>query len=160
MGARKGRNIRDNIFVLNAIANSVINGNEESVDVQLFDIKKCFDALWLEECINDLYDSGLDNDKLPLLFMENSNAKIAVKTSSGLSKRKGIKNIVMQGTVWGSIFCTATMDKLGKLVYANEELLYKYKGEVDTPYLGMVFDILSIQKCSSKALEANAAMQQ
>ena len=136
----------------------MINGSEESVDVQLFDIEKCFDALWLEECINDLYDSGLDNDKLPLLFMENSNAKIAVKTSSGLSKRKSIKNIVMQGTVWGSIFCTATMDKLGKLAYANEELLYKYKGEVDTPCLGMVDDILSIQKCSSKALESNAVI--
>ena len=64
----------------------------------------------------------------------------------------------MQGTVRGSIFCTTTMDKLGKLVYANEELQYKYKGEVDTPCLGMVDDILSIQKCSSKALEANAVI--
>ena len=44
VGARKGRNIRDNIFVLNAVNNSVINGNEEPVDAQLFDVEKCFDA--------------------------------------------------------------------------------------------------------------------
>ena len=67
VGARKGRNIRDNIFVLNAVTNSVVKGNEEAVDLQLYDVEKCFDALWVEECINDLYDAGLNNDKLPLL---------------------------------------------------------------------------------------------
>ena len=40
VGARKGRNVRDNIFVLNAVTNSVINGSEEPIDAQLFDIEK------------------------------------------------------------------------------------------------------------------------
>ena len=61
----------------------------------------------------------------------------------------------MQGTVFGSLMCTATMDKLGKLSYNNEDLLYKYRGVVDVPVLGMVDDILSIQKCS-KSGKANA----
>ena len=59
VGARQNRNIRDNIFVLNAITNSVINGNEDPVDVQVFDIEKCFDALWVEECIKDIYEASL-----------------------------------------------------------------------------------------------------
>ena len=25
---------------------------------------KCFDSLWLEDCLNDLYEAGVDNDKL------------------------------------------------------------------------------------------------
>ena len=125
VGARKNRNIRDNIFVLNAATNSVINGTEDHIDVQIFDLEKCFDALWLQECINDLYDTGFDNDKLPLLFLENKNANIAVKTSTGKSNRETIHNVVMQGTVWGSLFCTASMDKLGKLIYQNEDLLFK-----------------------------------
>ena len=54
VGARKNRNVRDNIFVLNAITNSVINGNSEPIDIQVFDIEKCFDALWVQECINDV----------------------------------------------------------------------------------------------------------
>ena len=144
VGARKGRNIRDNIFVLNAISNSVLKGQEEDVDIQVFDIEKCFDALWAQECINDIYDAGLTNDKLPLLFLENMNAQCAVKVNNCKSKRIDIKNTIMQGTVWGSLFCTATMDKLGKLVYKDKELVYKYKGVVDTPCLGMVDDILSI----------------
>ena len=38
-------------------------------------------------------------------------------------------------------------DKLGKLCYANKELLFKYKNVVEVPPLCMVDDILSIQKC-------------
>ena len=33
VGARKGRNVRDNIFTLNAITNSIVNGNEDPVDI-------------------------------------------------------------------------------------------------------------------------------
>ena len=46
VGARKGRNNRGNLFVLNAITNSVTNGNEEPCEVQVFDAYKCFDSLW------------------------------------------------------------------------------------------------------------------
>ena len=148
VGARKGRNIRDNIFVLNAIINSVLKGKEDSIDVQLFDVEKCFDSLWVEECINDAFEAGLDNDKLPLLFLENQNANCAVKINNKISKRKSISNIIMQGTVFGSLLCTTTMDQLGKLCYQNENLLYKYKGKVAVPTLGMVDDLLSVTKCT------------
>ena len=128
----------------------------EPIDVQLFDVEKCYDALWLQECINDLYDSGLKNDKLPLLFLENQNARVAVKSSQGISKRADIKNIVMQGSVWGSLFCTTTMDKLGQYCYENPEMLYDYKG-VAVPPLCTVDNILTIQKCQD-AKKINATI--
>ena len=115
VGARKNRNIRDNIFVLNAINNSVVNGTEEPIDIQVFDVEKCFDSLWVEECINDLYTAGLTNDKLNLLYIENQNANIAIKSQNGKSTRKSIKNVIMQGTVWGSLMCTSTMEKLAQM---------------------------------------------
>ena len=158
VGARSNRNVRDNIFVLNAITNSIVNANDEPIDVQVFDIEKCFDALWVEDCINDIYDTGFNNDKLPLLFIENQIAKIAVKTPSGMSDRVSIQNVIMQGTVWGSLCCTTSMDKLGKHVYDHEELIYKYKGEVKIPCMGMVDDILAIQKCSNDAIRINAVI--
>ena len=37
----------------------------------------------------------------------------------------------MQGTVFASLCCTATMDKIGQIVYNDEDLIYKYKDEVD-----------------------------
>ena len=47
VGARKGRNIKDNIFIINAITNSVRKGKEEEVDIQVYDVETCFDSLWL-----------------------------------------------------------------------------------------------------------------
>ena len=158
VGARKSRNIRDNIFVVNAIANSVVKGKEKSVDMQIYDVEKCFDALWLQDCVNDVFEAGLQNDKLPLLFLENSNAKVAVKTPNGISERINIKNIIMQGSVWGSLFCTASMDKLGQLAYENENLLYWYKGTVAVPPLCMVDDILAVQECSEASVRINSVI--
>ena len=156
VGARRNRNIRDNLFVVNAISNSVKRGTEEPVDMGAYDVEKCFDALWTFECINDLYEAGLKNDKLTLLFIMNQNAQVAIKTAHGMTERVDILNIIMQGTVWGSLFCTATMDKFAKHVYKNDDLLYKYKGEVSVPPLEMVDDILTIHKCGTASSAINA----
>ena len=155
VGARKERNIRDNIFVINAIMNAIRIEKKESVDFTLYDVEKCFDNLWLQEVINCLYEAGLQNDKLPLLFLENNTAQVAVKTSGGISNRVNIHNIIMQGSVWGSLCCVVLMDKLGQLSYENPDLLYYYKGLVATPPLQMVDDILGIQKCSRKSQRMN-----
>ena len=112
----------------------------------------------IQEFINDMYESGLKNDNLSILFLENQNAEIAIKTANGTTKRTTVKNVIMQGTVWGSLFCTTSMDKLGKMVYQNENLLYKYKNEVGIPTLGMVDDILSITKCSTDTVKTNGVI--
>ena len=54
----------------------------------------------------------------------------------------------MQGSVWGSLMCTASMSKIGELAYKNQELCYSYRGKVIVPPLGMIDDLLSIQKCN------------
>ena len=38
------------------------------------------------------------------------------------------------------------------------KMTYKYKGRVETPCLGMVDDILCIQKCSSSTAKLNAVV--
>ena len=79
VGARKQRSVRDNIFVLSAITNSVINGGSAPIQVQVMDAEKCFDKLWLQATTNAFYDAGLNSDMLNLLFKENRNARVAVK---------------------------------------------------------------------------------
>ena len=107
------------------------------------DIEKCFDKLWAKECFNDIYENGVTNDKLSLLYQINKNAQVAIKTSSGLTKRTPISDIIMQGTVWGCILCTSTIDNLGKQCYASPQDMYQYKG-VPIPPLGMVDDIICV----------------
>ena len=143
VGARKNRNIRDNIFVINAITNHTVKRKVKDIDIQIFDAYKCFDKLWAKECLNDVFENGFQNNKLPLLVKENEDAQVAIKTSTGLTRRVSISNVIMQGTVWGSLFCTSTMDMLGKEAYKQPEHLYKYHG-VPIPPLGMVDDIISV----------------
>ena len=78
-----------------------------------------------------------------------------MKNSSGLTQRDTISNIFMQGTVWGGIFCTTAMDKLGKIKYENPELLYSYKNSVGILALEMVNDIPDIQKCGVDSVKSN-----
>ena len=150
VGARKERNIRDNIFVINAITNEAVKKKKEGIDIQIFDAYKCFDKLWTKECFNDIYECGFTNDKLPLLFAENVNAQVAVKTATGTTRRTTINEVVMQGTVWGSLMCTSSMDKLGKLSYKAPQNLYKYK-DVPIPPLGMVDDIICVTSVEQTA---------
>lgn len=56
--------------------------------------------------------------------------------------------------------CTATMDKLGKLVYKTPHLLYKYKKTVDIPTLEMVVDVLTISKWGATSLAMNTTVNQ
>ena len=138
--------------MVNAVLNSVKQGSEDALDLCAYDVDKCFDALWKYECMNDIYEAGFKNDKLPLLFKMNQHLQVAVRTPVGMT----ITNIIMQGTVWGSLLCAATTDKLAKKVYEEGELLYKYKGEVDVPPLEMVDDIFTLQICGATSEAMNS----
>ena len=155
VGSRKGRNVRDNLFVLYVIMNSIKSGGEEACDIGIYDVIKCFDSLWAQECINDLWDAGCRDDKLKLLAIGSENANVAVQTPGGMTSRENISNIIMQGTVNAGLFCTSTMDKLAQLVYKDKSLVYKYKGVAEVPPLEMVDDVLTVSKCSITSLTMN-----
>ena len=131
VGARKCRNIRDSIFVLGSVINSVINGNEDPIQIQVGDVEKCFDKLWLQNTTNDLFEAGLKNDKLNLLYLENRNTKVSIKVNNRITRTIDLKNIEMQGSVWSSLKCVVSMDKVNKVMLADDSLTYKYRGESD-----------------------------
>ena len=91
------------------------------------------------EVFNDLYDAGIKDDKLSLLYDIN-----AVKTPVGISNRVTVNNIICQGDPWGSIQCSPMTDNFGKDSLKPEMEPYKYKGFVPIPILTMVDDILAI----------------
>ena len=156
VGNRKSRNIRDNLFVLNAVLNSTQQRSKEPMDIGVYDVEKCFDTMWAKEALKNAYDLGFMNDKLPLVHLTNNTASIAVKSSTGISDRATIRSTIMQGTVWAGMLCTSTMDKLGKLVYDNPHLSYKYRNKVVVPPLQMIDDVLTISKCGSTSLAMNS----
>ena len=106
IGARKRRNIRNHLFVIYGIINSVIQGEAGCVDIQIYDLVQAFDALWLEDCLNDVYDAlpqDKRDDKLALLYEINNHNKVAINTAVGQTERMDINNVLTQGGTWGSL---------------------------------------------------------
>ena len=114
--------------------------------------------MWAQESINDLWDAGCRDDKLALLHQENQSAQVVVKVSTGNSCTVTIKNFIMQGGVMGGIYCTNSMDKLGKIIYEDDNLTYDYKG-TKVPCLQMVEDILCVTKCISTVSALSTAIK-
>ena len=125
VGARKRKSVRNHIWILNGIIQDILHFKKRAIDVQIFDYKQCFDSLWLKECLNDLYDSGVQDDKLALLYNINSHVKVAVKTPVGTTNRKSIFNVITQGDVFGPIFCSNQVDTIGKECLEDKKYLYR-----------------------------------
>ena len=156
VGARKGKNIRNHIFVINGIITDILNTKGKAVDIQILDYKQCFDAMWLEETLNDLYEAGVQDDQLAILYEANKTVDVSVKTPHGLTKREAIQKIILQGDVFGPIECSVTVDTYGKEALAEDKHLYVYKGCVKVPPLAMIDDLITVTECGYKSTMANS----
>ena len=130
--------------------------NKKPIDIQIMDYKQCFDSMWLKETMNDLYDSGVQDDQLALLFQANKEVNVAVKTPNGLTDRVKIDEIILQGDVFGPIECSVMVDSFGKECLLEDKHLYYYKEEVPIPILTMVDDALAITECGYKSSMMNS----
>ena len=92
--------LRNDPFIVYGIINSVTNSESPPVDIQFYDLQQCFDAMWLEESMNDLCNTipqNQWNNKLAMVFKNNSENHVAVKTPFGITERFVINSIVTQG---------------------------------------------------------------
>ena len=83
ISGRKNRNIRDHLFVINAILNDVKNNKDMKIDIQIVDIRKCFDKMSYKETANDLYNAGVRNDHFVLMAKSNQKCQVTVRTPWG-----------------------------------------------------------------------------
>ena len=154
VGARKKKNIRNHIFVINGIINEAIK-NEKDIDIQILDYRQCFDGMWLDECINDLYEAGITDDSLALIYEANKNNQVAVKTPFGLTNRECVNKIVLQGEVFGPLQCSVQVDSFGKECLLENKHLYYYRGKVGVSPLAMVDDLLEVSNCGIETVKTN-----
>ena len=70
-----------------------------------------FDTINMKQAISNLYDAGVVDDTLMLLYE-------AVKTPSGLTDRQVIS--VLQGDIFGSVMASVQADNIGQECIAGE----------------------------------------
>ena len=86
--------------------------------ITFYDIEKCFDSLWLEDFINSLWDNGIKDDTLSLIYCLNAKANVIVKTPFGDTNPLHLTNIIKQGTVLGPMLNNCSLDRVCKEGYS------------------------------------------
>ena len=158
MGARKNKGCRNNIFLINGIIHDVMTSKKKTpVLFQIYDYKQMFDAMHLEKAISDIYDVGVSDDNLSLLYKANNDVRMAVNTPDGLTDRQRVENVVLQGDTWGSLLASVQVDWICKEV-ANTDYGYKYMDKLPVTLLGLVDDLIGVSEVGYKAQQLNAVL--
>ena len=88
IGGRKGRNVRDHLFVVNGVIQDTLSSVKmKPINIIIADFQLCFDGLSLPLACKDLYSSGCKDNKLSLLYDINKRNNVSVKTSVGLTEK-------------------------------------------------------------------------
>ena len=82
---RKGKGCRFNLFIINGIIHDVLKSkNNKPVVLQMFDYAQMFDSINLKQAISDIYEAGLKDNNLKILYEANRSVYMAINTLSGL----------------------------------------------------------------------------
>ena len=109
------------------------------------------------QAISDIYDVGLNDDNLSLIYQANNDIRMAVNTPDGLSERQSLQDVVLQGDTWGSILASVQVDSIGKEV-VNSGYGYKYMDKLPVSLLGLVDDMIGVSDAGFKAQQLNAML--
>ena len=129
------------------------------VALQIYDYAQMFDSIDLKEALSDIYDVGVSDDTLPLLYQANAEVFMSVKTPAGLTDRQTVLDSVLQGDTWGSILASVQVDRIGKACM-EAGYFYKYKDKLPVGFLGLVDDIVGITEVGHKAQQLNSLINQ
>lgn len=113
-GGRKNRSTVDNWIILGAI----LDQNRwlgKSTYIIVADAEKCFDRLWLKDCLVDLHEAGVREREVSLIHQMNMKAKINIDTPVGKTEQFEVKEIVKQGTIYGPLLCCINSSKINDM---------------------------------------------
>ena len=157
IGGQKEKSCINHIWVINSIIKDQLQQKSNPpIIFQQYDYQQMFDSMSLMEACADMYDMGLKNYKLQVVYKANKDVALSVKTPSGLTEERTIKQIVMQGDTWASTMASVQCDSFGKeLLEDNVSFLYKYKGYVPIGILGQIDDLIGVTEAGFKAQQMN-----
>ena len=133
LAGKKGRSAMDNLIIMNTITE---NQRVQTLNTYMFfaDAVKCFDKLWLKDCLLEMYNLGHDPNTLNILSEMNKETYIIIRTPVGNTDNIQVKEVVKQGTIFGPIMCCAETSTVSS---NGEEVKYRYGKILECQYLWM-----------------------
>ena len=110
-GATTNRSPADQLFLLRGALDHMIY-LKRTVYITFYDYKQAFDSLWLKDCILSLWDLGIRDSYLPLIYKLNEKAVVTVNTPYGRTTPFEVEQIVKQGAVLASNICSVSTGEI------------------------------------------------
>ena len=66
----------------------------------------------MKQVLSTIYDYGLNDDNISLIYKANKETRMVFNTPSGLSERQVLENVVLQGDTFGSILASVQVDSI------------------------------------------------
>ena len=151
-GGMKGKGAVDNLLISIGIINHA-NYLGKELWLTFYDTEKCFDSLWLEDCINSLWDLDVKDDILCLIYLMNIKATVTIKTPLGDTDPLFLSNFVKQRTVLGPVLNNCSLNKL-----STDSIGYNF-GSVQIKSMEFVDDWAAPNRNKQSTLASNAVLQ-
>jgi hypothetical protein len=139
-GGITNRSSVDNVMVTTAIIEQNRYMRRETY-MAVTDAEKCFDKLWLEDGVYELWRCGTDVRDCEMIRKLNEKAVVVVKTPVGDTEAFTVENIVRQGSVYGPQICCASTDKVNLM---GKDVIAVYSPELVIRALIFVDDITAV----------------
>ena len=115
IGGRKDKSCINIIWILNGIIHDQLSSvKNPPIVIQQYDFAQMFDGMKLSEALSDLFDSGIQDDTIHLLYEANKEVAVRVKTPFGLTEEVVLEEVILQGEVWGPSLASNQVDTFGK----------------------------------------------
>ena len=113
-GGVNNRSISDVLFIIN---NTIVEFRDKKEDLYILfgDLEKCFDKLYLKDCIIELTEAGMPVQEAVYIYEMNKNIKAVVDTPHGLTEEFKIDEAVRQGTILGPTMCGVSTNRINKM---------------------------------------------
>ena len=121
-GGVSNREIGDNLLIVNTAIEEFRAMNTD-LFILFADLEKCFDKLWLRDCIKEMVEAGMPEAEAAYIFKMNSKVKAVVETPVGRTEPFELEEIVRQGTVCAVDMCGVSTDKINRLTDSSEPLI-------------------------------------
>ena len=137
-GGTKGKTTVDHVIVMSEIVRRNRKMGKKTY-VVFGDAVKCFDKLWLKDCLLEMHNAGCNLQDIQMMYKLNNETEITVDTPLGKTKKLRVEEIVKQGTVLGPDLCCIETDAINKIGESQERNL----GEQIIGILVFVDDVMS-----------------
>ena len=113
-GGQKQRRTVDNIIMMRSVIDNNVRLNKKTY-CYFADAYKCFDKLWLKDCLVEMWRAGMREKEVMLIYELNRKADIVIETPVGMTENITVTEIVKQGTVYGPKLCCVATEKVNSL---------------------------------------------